>query len=175
MTTARTEVREYVHDHPGVHFNALVESLDQATGQVQHHVYRLVRDGDLEAASLYGRTHYYPEGFDDGEKETIALLRRETTRDLLVALLDGDGRRPAALADELGVARSTLEYHLDRLVECGVVEKRRDDRGRVTLHLATPEEVARLLAAVEPSVADRFVDRFTRLVDDFLEDAGGPR
>lgn len=173
MTESRAEVAQYVHEHPGSHFRAIVDALDQATGQVQHHTSRLVRTGDLERTSLYGQTHYYPTGYDEWEKSAIALLRRETTRDLVAALLPEDGQRPGALADEIGVARSTLEYHLDRLVECDVVEKRRGDRGRVTLHLDRPQETALLLAEVAPTYADRFVDRFMRLVDGLLEDAGG--
>ncbi|MFD1586388.1 winged helix-turn-helix transcriptional regulator [Halorientalis brevis] len=173
MTSSRTEVDQYVREHPGSHFRGIVDALDQATGQVQHHVSRLVRNGDLERVSLYGQTHYYPTGYDEWEKGTIALLRRETTRELVAALLAKDGRRPGALADEMGVARSTLEYHLDRLVEREVVEKRRDDRGRVTLYLERPQETALLLAEVAPTYAERFVDRFMRLVDGLLEDASG--
>ena len=173
MTESRAEVARYVREHPGSHFSAIVDALDQATGQVQHHVSRLVRDGDLERASLYGQTHYYPTGYDEWEQGAMALLRRETTRGLVAALLTEDGRRPGALADDLGVARSTLEYHLDRLVERSVVEKRRDDSGRVTLYLERPQETALLLAEVSPSYADRFVDRFVRLVDGLFEDASG--
>jgi hypothetical protein len=38
----------------------------------------------------------------------------------------------------------------------------------VTLVLSQPAETARMLRLVEPSTADRLVDRFTRLVDGFL-------
>lgn len=171
MTESRAAVDRYVRDNPGSHFSAIVDALDQATGQVQHHLSRLVRDAELERASLYGQTHYYPPGYDQREKETLALLRRETTRALVAALLAENERRPGALADDLGIARSTLEYHLSRLVDCGVVEKRRDDAGRVTLYLERPQETALLLAEVAPTGADRFLDRFMRLVDSLLEDA----
>src|SRR6056297_834604 len=98
MTDSRTAVAQYVREHPGSHFSAIVDALDQATGQVQHHASRLVRIGDLERVALYGQTHYYPTGYGDWEKETLALLRRETTRDLVTALLAEDGRRPGRVA-----------------------------------------------------------------------------
>lgn len=170
VTEARSEIAHYVEDHPGAHFSAIVDDLDQATGQVQHHISRLVRGDELEQESIYGQTHYYPPGYDDWEKEALALLRRETSRAILAALFERDGRKPGALADELGVARSTLEYHLDRLVEQDVVEKRRDDHRHVTLHLRRPQETAHLLAEIEPTYGDRFVDRFMRLVDSVFED-----
>lgn len=170
VTRSRETVVRYVHAHPGSHFSAIVRALDIATGPVQFHLSRLSRSGDVESVSLYGRTHYYPTGYRDWEQRALALLRRETPRGIVVLLLDDDGRRPDALAGELGVARSTVEHHLDHLLEHRVVEKRRDDRGRVTVHLRRPGDIARLLEEVAPGVADRFVDRFMRLVDSTLED-----
>ena len=167
MSKVRERIRDHVAAHPGVHFNELVRRLDLAPGQVQHHLKRLTPDA-VVAESLYGRTHYYPPAYDEWERGALALLRRETARDVLEALAAGP-RAPDAVAAEVGIARSTLEWHLDHLLERDLVEKAYDERGRVTLSLARPAETADLLGAVEPSLPDRLVDRFTRLVDRFLD------
>lgn len=122
----------------------------------------------MVSQSVDGRTHYFPPGYDEEERRAIATLRRETARDVVTMLVARGSSPPAAVADELGIARSTLEWHLTRLTEASVVEKRRDERGRVTLVLDDPERVGELLAAVEPTVPERLVDRFTRLVDGLL-------
>jgi predicted transcriptional regulator len=167
VSETRERIRRHVTAHPGVHFNELVRTLDLAPGQVQHHLKRLTPEA-VVAESLYGRTHYYPPAYDEWERGALALLRRETARDVLGALAAGL-RAPDAVADEIGIARSTLEWHLDHLLEQGLVEKSYDEQGRVTLALSRPAETAELLAAVEPSLPDRLVDRFTRLVDSFLD------
>ena len=169
MTDTRDRVAAHVHDDPGVHFNAVVRATDLAPGQVQHHARRLVRAGDLAVERVSGRTHYFPPEYDDWERGVVALARRETARDALYHLLDAGPSRPDNVADSIGVARSTLEHHLDALTTHDVVEKRRDERNRVTLALVHPEETVQLLANVDPSAADRFVDRFERLLDDFLD------
>ncbi|MCG1002594.1 MULTISPECIES: winged helix-turn-helix transcriptional regulator [Halobacterium] len=169
MTDARDRITSHVHDDPGVHFNAVVRETDLAAGQVQHHVRRLLDAGDLAVERISGRTHYFPPTYDDWERGVVALARRETARDAISYLLDAGPSRPTEVADSVGVARSTLEHHLDALTDRGVVEKRRDERNRVTLAVVRPEATVRLLAAVEPSTADRFVDRFERLLDDFLD------
>ncbi|MFB6107647.1 MAG: winged helix-turn-helix transcriptional regulator [Haloplanus sp.] len=169
MSETRARIERHVRDHPGVHFNELVRSLDLAPGQVQYHVRRLLDREDVARERLYGRTHYYPPAFDAWERGTLALVRRETARDVLGYLLERGDAPPGEVADALGVARSTLEWHLDHLVERDVVEKERDADGRVTLTLVRPEATRDLLGAVSPSLPDQFVDRFTRLVDDLLD------
>jgi len=170
MSDTRERIAARVERDPGVHFSALVRDLDLGRGQVQYHLRRL-RDADaVLAEEWYGRTHYYPDAFGDWERGAIALLRRETAREVVLWLLANGPGRPAAVAADLGIARSTLEWHLDNLTERGLVEKRRDDRGRVTLVPARPDATARLLGEVDPSVPDRFLDRFTRLVDALLEE-----
>jgi predicted transcriptional regulator len=168
MSETRERLVRHVEQHPGQHFNALVRDLDLATGQVQYHLRRLARADRIVSAELYGRTHYYPPDCTAWERGAIALARRETARDILLAVLDSGTARPAAVADRVGVARSTLEWHLDHLVEQGVVEKRRDGN-RVTLAVTRPAETVRVLERVRPSLPERALDRFERLVDSLLD------
>ena len=170
MSVQRSRIADAIAEAPGIHFNELVRRLDLAPGQVQYHLKRLRRRDDVLEERLYGRTHYYPPSFDEWERGAVALLRRETARDVVAYLLVEGPAGPAAVADDLDLARSTVEWHVGRLAERDLVEKRRDERNRVTLVPARPGETVRLLAAVEPSLPDRLVDRFARLVDSLLAD-----
>jgi len=168
VTAQRDRIHRYVSDHPGVHFNQLARELDLATGQLQYHLKRLRRAGDVISESLYGRTHYYTPEYDAWERGAVAVLRRETARDVLLYLIEAGPSAPDPVAADLGIARSTLEWHLDHLLEQDLVEKRRDERGRVTLALSTPAETAEMLRLIEPSIPERLVDRFTRLIDNVV-------
>lgn len=168
MTDQRTRLSDAIADAPGIHFNALVRRLDLAPGQVQYHVRKLLRDGAVLEEHLYGRTHYYPTDYTDFQRGAIALLRRETARDVVLYLLHHGPTDPATVTDSLDIARSTLEWHLDRLVERDLVDKRRDEDDGVTLALSRPAETVGLLTDVEPMLSERMVDRFTRLVDRLL-------
>ncbi|WP_224269297.1 winged helix-turn-helix transcriptional regulator [Haloprofundus salinisoli] len=169
MSATRNRIAAHVRHNPGVHFNELVRTLDLAPGQVQYHLRRLGRDERVAETRLYGKTHYYPSTFDEWERGVLALVRRETARDVLGVLLERGEATPTDVAGEVGIARSTLSWHTKRLEEQSIVEKRYDSRGHVTLALAHPEATARLLSSVSPSLPERFVDRFTRLVDGLLE------
>jgi len=171
MTETRRRIVDAVRETPGIHFNAIVRSLDLATGQVQYHVKKLLAEESIQATELYGRTHYFPEGFDDAEQRTVALLRRETTREIVAYLFDHEGARPGDIADAVGVARSTVEWHLDRLIEQDLLYKRREGSNRVTLELRHPEATAALLSEVDPGLLDTMLSGYERLLDDvFYED-----
>jgi predicted transcriptional regulator len=168
MTHQRDRINEYVDTHPGAHFNALTRELDLAPGQVQYHLRRLRRTDRVVEDQLYGRTHYYPPEYDSWERAAIALLRRETARDVLLSLLENGESRPGAVADDLDIARSTLEWQLDRLVEQDLVTKHRDANNHVTLELTQPSETVRMLRQISPSLSERMVDRFIRLVENLV-------
>ncbi|XGI84571.1 winged helix-turn-helix transcriptional regulator [Halorutilales archaeon Cl-col2-1] len=165
MSETRSTIEDYIRSNPGVYFNQIVRSLDLAPGQVQYHLRRLEEGKDIVEQSLYGHTHYYPETYDDWERNALALFRRETSREILLHLIDENGAKPSEMTDELGIARSTLEWHLDHLIEQEIVEKERDMGGRVNVVLTQPEKTRDLLEIVSPSLPDKLIDRFIRLFD----------
>lgn len=169
MSTVRSRLLAHLERCPGAHVSALVRDLDLAPGQVQYHLDHL-RDADRVVAERYrGRTHHFPEEYDACERRAIAVLCRETARDVVAYLLQSGPTSPGVVADDLDIARSTLEYHLEALTTESLVEKRRDDTGQVTLIVPDPAATLSVLAAARPGTVDRFHDRFTRLVDALLE------
>lgn len=172
MTDTRERIAGRIRADPGVHFSELVRVLDLAPGQVQYHLHRLRGSDAVVAGEHFGRTHYYPPSFDAAERRTMAALRRETAAAIAGVLAENGPRRPADVAETVGIARSTLAHHVERLVEVGVVERRRTADGRVTLALADVAATVALLDRADPTVGDRLVDRFTRLVDALLAESG---
>lgn len=167
MTETRTRISDAIRSRPGIHFNELVRRLDLASGQVQYHVRRLTDDDSVVAERVYGQTHYYPPTYDDWERHALALLCRETAGDIVAYLLANGPSRPATVAEDLDVARSTLAWHVDRLVAHDLVVKH-CDAGRVTLAVASPDRTVDLLREADPDLRERLVARFTRLVDHLL-------
>lgn len=170
MTETREQIARRIRSQPGVHFNEIVRTLDLAPGQVQYHLKRLLSAESIVNEQLYGQTHYYPPGYDIWERGALSLLRRETAGAIVAVLCERGSVRPQTVVEDLDIARSTLGWHIDHLIEQDVVVKERDERNHVKLTLARPNETARLLEAVNPSTPARMVDRFARLTDQFLDE-----
>jgi len=105
VSVQRARIADAIAEVPGIHFSELVRRLDLAPGQVQYHVTRLRRRDDVLEERLYGRTHYYPPSFDEWERGAVALLRRETARDVVTYLLAEGPAGPAAVAEDLDNGR----------------------------------------------------------------------
>ena len=174
MSATRTRIRECVQRNPGIHFNEISRTLDIATGQTQYHLRKLHRERRVEREEICGRTHFYPPTYTGWERGVIALLRRETTREIIALLLKRDTAQPDEIADHLDLARSTVEWHLSNLVEYDVATKRTlssaEGGDRVVVELTDRPEIYRQLREIEPRFTDRLVDRFTRLTDELLAD-----
>jgi len=174
IADSRKKIRLYVSENPGIHFNELVRSVEMATGQVQYHMYRLVDEGEVDDLSLYGKTHYYPTGYPEDNRGAVALLRRETAREIVMYLVErkGTGSRPKEITDSIGIARSTLEWHLERLEEQNLVEKNLGSDRKVIVSTVDDERTVEMLSDISPSLPDRIVDRFITMVDRMLEEEG---
>jgi DNA-binding MarR family transcriptional regulator len=85
--------------------------------------------------------------------------------------LRNDPVAPADVAEQLDLARSTVEWHLSRLIENDIVRKdpAETTASRNVVTLREKQTVYRLLREIEPNLLDRVVDRFSRLTDELLE------
>ncbi|WP_435178588.1 winged helix-turn-helix transcriptional regulator [Halorussus sp. AFM4] len=155
----RKELFEHVEANPGIHFNQLKRDLDMETGLLQHHLQELEQYGVLESEAYQGKRRVFvARELDEEEKSILAVLRYETTRRILLHLLENGPARNSEIAEAVGVTPATISWHLSNLVEEGVVEAVED--GRTTRYRVQNEELTvQLLVRYQESFVDRAVDR----------------
>lgn len=168
MTDHRQELRSIVDEEPGIHFNELVRTLDASPDKVQRLVDE-VTGSELVRDDFHGKAHFYSAEFDEWEREALALLRRETSREVITSIIDHGTAAPSVIVDDVGIARSTLEWHCERLEGAKLIEKHWQS-GRVTYEPTNQDRLESLLTKVEPNVRDTWIDRTERLFDHVLEE-----
>lgn len=156
---SRKELFEYVEANPGIHFSQLKRDLDMETGLLQHHLRELEQYGVLESEEHQGKRRVFvARELDAEERSILAVLRYETTRRILLFLLEEGAARNSEIAEAVGVTPATVSWHLSNLVEKGVVEEVTE--GRTTLYRVKNEELTlQLLVRYQESFVDRAVDR----------------
>lgn len=158
----RADILRCVQRFPGVHLRSIERRTGLPLGQVLYHLDRLERMGLVASVRDAGFRRFYANG-DVGraEKKYIAALRHDVPRHVVLLLLDHPGSTHKELQARLDVAGSTLSFHLQRLVEAGVLV--REPEGTANRYrLVEPELARRQVVFYRESFQDERVDDYVR-------------
>jgi predicted transcriptional regulator len=111
-----------VTTNPGAHLRDVARRCNMPLGTSLYHLDYLETSG-LIVSRRDGRYKRYFGSHSLGrrEKEVLSLLRHDAPRRLVAALLERGPSTQRELCDAVGVSRSTVSFHLARLVTDGVV------------------------------------------------------
>jgi predicted transcriptional regulator len=155
----RGTIAGYLAATPGAHFSKIRDDLELATGETQHHLRRLERQGTVEGHRDGDYRRYFPaREFDDFERRALGYLRRETPRRMVIALLRDGDLSASDLAAALGVSRPTVSKHAADLDAAGLLS--REDG----YSLVRPERLLTLLVGYADSF-DAATVEFAREAD----------
>ena len=108
---SRRAIYQEITDAPGIHFRALLDTLDYAQGTLQYHLRWLVDEGLVEASDDGSYTRYYPAAaFDETDRAVMNALRREYCRRILAHLLADGPLSTTELSERLDKAKSTVSW-----------------------------------------------------------------
>jgi predicted transcriptional regulator len=163
----RKVIFDAVCAQPGLGVHTLSKRAGVSYSTATYHLERLVLAGMLVMTPDGNKLCYYKNGgaFSEHERKIIPILKNEEATKLLEAILDSPGTYRAALAERLGVTATTINWHLKRLREAGLIEERRVGRNAF-LHARTDalgaalQTLATKLGPGEDMVAARLC-RFT--------------
>ena len=160
-----------IRRYPGIHLRGIERELGLSSGLVHYHVKALEAAGEALGASVGGCRRLFPKDAGGGrvlapeDLDLLAALREEVAFHLVLLLLDGGPTPQADLVEETGLAKSTVSYHLERLVARGLLERVERPSGERVVRVRESARVRRLLLAYEPT-AD-LQERFRGLWSDF--------
>ncbi len=120
----REAIRGYVSMTPGAHFSKLRDDLALGTGETQHHLRRLVDDGEVESMKDADyRRYFVADRFDRTDKRALGYLRRRTPRGIVIALLRDPDATGAALAETVGVSRPAISAAAGELADAELLDR----------------------------------------------------
>jgi predicted transcriptional regulator len=153
MTTAdilsvpsRRKIYDCVTANPGAHLRDVARRCSMPLGTSLYHLDYLETSG-LVVSRRDGRYKRYfgSHGVGRREKEVLSVLRHDAPRRLVVALLDRPAQTQRELCAAIAVSRSTVSFHLNRLVVEGVVA-RTPRRPEATYEVTDPGFTAELVS-----------------------------
>ncbi len=130
----RSDIFDAIQADPGIHFQELVRRIGKGRGTMEHHVRKMVAADILVEKANKGFNCFFPKGEVDRHVMAAApLLKGEGGRNVLGAICSSPGIVAVHVAEHLGMSTSTVNYHIKRLSEAGLVAAERKGRF-VVLH-----------------------------------------
>ena len=116
----RNRIFNFVIEHPGTHFSAIMRSLKMTKRGLGYHLEKMVEEGIIVSVPHGIFKYYYPTGADiprhltPMQQEILDMIREEPCT-------------VVEIADVLEKTKKAIEYHVGNLLRIGVI--RTNDQG----------------------------------------------
>lgn len=170
---ARRRIYEHVERFPGLHLREIARSTGMDPNHAKYHLLYLEKNGLVSSREEGGYWRFFAkaegrlgpqEVLSPQDKGVLALLRQPVPLHCILVLLNDAEASIEALSQRIGVAHSTLLYHLGKLERAGLVVSRKEGRLRV-VRLAEPERLQSYLVRFRPpdSLVAGFLEAWEQL------------
>ncbi len=119
----RAALYDAIRAQPGIHHVALVRLLGKGKGVVAHHLRKLEAGGLVTVHRSAGKTCYFVPGSTHHGLMVALPHVSEAGRRVLAFVCAHPGAVGSEVAASLGLAKSTLSYHVARLREAGLLDR----------------------------------------------------
>lgn len=126
----RRKIFEVIEEFPGLHMRAIQRKTDLDLNLVKYHIGKLKQNGLISEMKEKGYKRYYPEGptkkkVDYKDKKILSILRKEKPFAIIIYMLNKGGKSSHKdISEDLDIPASTLSYHLKKLEEKDILEKK---------------------------------------------------
>jgi predicted transcriptional regulator len=170
----RKDLYDFVRKNPGFHLREISRSLDLSITLADYHL-RFLERHELITSSMDGEyKRFYPRSLpgqadlrpalSDQERQVLAFLRQPVPLRVINFLMEREAATHKEMLEQVPVSPSTLSHHLKKMQAARVID--RSDPPERGYRIASPKEVARLMATYELASADQ-IDTFIRVWGEF--------
>ena len=142
-------------------------------GDIQYQLKFLEKSGLIKSRriGLY-KTYYTVSIFGERDEKILAILQQETPRDVILYLIENPGATQTELVRHKGFTAPTINWHMSRLIEIGLVYSCKEGRFVKYYLEGNVEDIITLLKLYHPSVWNKLSNRLAEL---FLDIASQSR
>jgi predicted transcriptional regulator len=166
-------ILQFIQNNPGCHLRGIKNMIQISQGTVQYHTDRLEKMGRITSTTTGLYKHYFPVGvFQNNEKEILQILRQETTRQILMYIVEQQSPTQTDIVNSAGISASSVNWHMKRLLEFKLVEEIKEGKyKRYQLHdrKVSSQYITALMRNYYPAIWEKWSDR---LIEIFLSFSG---
>jgi predicted transcriptional regulator len=117
-------ILQFIQQNPGCHLRKIKVMTHISLGTAQYHLDRLEKMGRVTSTRLGFYKHYFPVGiFHENEKEILKVLGQETTREILMLIIELQAPTQTDIVNSVGISAASVNWHLRHLIKFKLVEE----------------------------------------------------
>jgi predicted transcriptional regulator len=159
MTDRNLQLQEIIEKNPGIQFREIMRNSGLKNGVLSHYLGKLEKNGLVKVMRGPRQTRFYPPKTTEDESIVIKALRKQTPRDLLLALVENDGLEFSELVKKVGKSPSTVSLYLSQIVQDGLVEIKLE-KLKKRYYIKARDLVDQLIEDYRPSLLEKPVSGF---------------
>jgi DNA-binding MarR family transcriptional regulator len=160
----KQRIYSYIKNNPGSHLRRISKELVIAIGDIQYQLKFLEGMGLIKSRrmGLY-KTYYSVSILGERSENILAVLQQETLRDIMLHLIENPGATQSEIAHHKGFTAPTINWHMSRLIEMGLVYTCREGRFVKYYVEGDIDDIVCLLKSYHPSAWNTLSNRLASL------------
>jgi predicted transcriptional regulator len=163
---------EYIDRNPGIRYRQLLRLTDSSNGVLSYHLAELEGSTRIKVDRKRGVTRYYPLYISTEISKIIGHIRNSVSRQIISLLVQNNGCTLGEIAACTMKAPSTVSWHLQRLINAGIVKKNSVGKSdgfiykSSSFHVSDKVLIENVLSNYLESPLDRIVNDYSELIDE---------
>lgn len=166
MTDRNLQIQEIIEKNPGIQFREIMRTSGLKNGVLSHYLGKLEKNGIVKVIRGPRQARFFPPKITEDESIVIKALRKQTPRDLLLALVKQDGLEFSELVKEVGKSPSTVSLYLAQIVKEGLVEIKLENLKK-RYYIKARDLIDQLIEDYRPSLLDKPTSGFEDIFNSF--------
>ncbi|MGY5143573.1 MAG: winged helix-turn-helix transcriptional regulator [Candidatus Nitrosopumilus sp. bin_32a] len=166
MTDRYSQLQQIIEANPGIQFREIMRSSGLKNGVLSHYLGKLEKSGIIKVIRGPRQSRFYPPKITEDESLVIKALRKQTPRDLLLALIENDGLEFSQLVKAVKKSPSTVSLYLSQIVEDGLVEIRFVNLKK-RYHIKARDVIDKLIEDYRPGLLEKPTSGFEDIINSF--------
>lgn len=166
MTDRDLKLQQIIEQNPGIQFREIMRSSGLKNGVLSHYLGKLEKNGIVKVVRGPRQARFYPPQITEDESIVIKALRKQTPRDLLLALVENDGLEFSELVKQVKKSPSTVSLYLSQIVDDGLVEIKFVELKK-RYHIKARDLIDKLIEDYRPSLLEKPTSGFEDIINSF--------
>ena len=167
ITSNRERIYQYIKYNPGVHLRRISKELNLAIGNTLYNVNILEKSGMIKYRKWNMYKRYFVMSISDNRSQAIlALLQQETTREIILFLIENPGSTQIEISKHISFSSPTVKWHMSRLIAMDVVYSSKGSKFIKYFLKGDVNDIISLMKVYHPSIWSKLA---SRLAEVFIE------